>query len=176
MVDIETLDNHPGGVILSIGAVAFTADSLPASGGFYRRIDLASSVLAGFTISTTTLDWWRQQRPEAVQAAFYCPGGVNIDMALFDFSRFVDRDTRLWAKGPDFDCVLLATAYEKRGIPCPFSFRNTRDVRTILALSGVTQSHNAAKHDALADARNQAEAVMKAWAVLGVDGDEEEGQ
>ena len=163
MVDIETLGSKVGSVILSIGAVQFSPAPYTE---FYRRIDLASAVLAGLSIDSNTVKWWKEQAVEARYAAFFCCGGVTLGEALKDFADFVDKDTALWAKGPDFDCVLLEAAYQATGEKIPWSYRNTRDVRTIAALSEVKEERVGIDHNALDDAKNQAALVMKAHNVL----------
>jgi hypothetical protein len=165
MLDIETLGTKPGSVILSIGAVEF----YPKYTEFYRRIKVGSSIISGFSIDPVTVKWWQEQNQAAIFSAFYCNGAVRIEEALASFALFLkDMDTRLWAKGPDFDCVLLAAAYEKIGKKVPWSFRNCRDVRTIFALSGVHPTKIGVKHDALDDAKNQAADVIRSSACLGV--------
>ena len=162
MVDIETLGGKPGSVILSIGAVQFA----PPYEEFYRRIDLADSLLKGFSIDLTTAKWWSEQSADAQRAAFYETDGYAVDIALADFARFVDKNTCLWAKGPDFDCVLLDAAYQKLGKKIPWSYRHTRDCRTIYALSGVHEERVGTDHNALDDAKSQAAAVIVAHKML----------
>ena len=157
MLDLETLGSCQGGLILSIGAVAFNNEGVTET--FYRRIDIGSSLLAGFIVEEGNLKFWREQNEIAIARAFYCDGAVSVQTALADFAQFVSKQCLVWAKGPDYDCVLLSSAYKKLNIPLPWSFRNTRDVRTILALSGVKQKQSIDAHDALVDARLQAEAA-----------------
>ena len=168
MVDIETLGSAPGSVILSIGAVEFDLKNT-AKNTFYRRINLDSSILSGCTIDPDTVKWWSDQAYDAIHAAFFVPGEVLLCDALPAFGQFVDKNTILWAKGPDFDCVMLKAVYDLLKLPVPWSFRNMRDVRTILTLSGVKQVENRNAHDAKADAINQADAVIRAHEKLGVE-------
>ncbi len=151
-------------MILSIGAVEFNAAGLGK--GFYYRIDVGSSLLHGFGVEADTVRWWQEQDARAKEAAFYHPGAVTIEEALFNWAKFVNKSTFVWAKGPDYDCVMLKAAHERLKMPLPWSFRNNRDVRTMLALSGVKQSH-ANAHNALHDAENQAIAVIDAYLALG---------
>lgn len=166
MVDIEALGSKPPAVILSIGAVVFDLSGTHEE--FYYRVDVGSSLLYGFHVDPATVQWWNGQDDKAKAAAFYCPGAAPIHGVLDAFSSFVNKSTYLWAKGPDYDCVFIAAAYERLGMPVPWSFRNNRDVRTILALSGVRQEVNADAHNALADAKSQADAVLRAHIKLGV--------
>lgn len=167
MVDIETLGSKPGSVILSIGACEFNSNGITSH--FYTRIDVGSSILNGLTVDQDTVNWWKAQDGEAVHAALYQGDGDHLDYALNKFAKFVDKDTYLWAKGPDFDCVLLGEAYKAAGIKVPWSFRNTRDVRTILDLSDLPAiTYNGHKHNALSDAVCQAKDVIAAAEKLGV--------
>lgn len=164
MLDIETLGMTPGDVILSIGAVEF-GDS---SNSYFTGIDLASSLLAGFTINPVTLEWWTQQSEEAKGRAFNAANKQDVRSALEEFAKFVTKDTRVWAKGPDFDCVMLAAAYQKLGLKQPWSYRHTRDVRTITALAGLTVfAKPIVPHDPIADAGAQASDVIAAHQALG---------
>jgi hypothetical protein len=165
MLDLECLGNTPPGVILSIGACEFDAAGVGKE--FYYRIDVASSLLHGLTTERSTIEWWRQQSNEAQAAAFYHPGAVTLEIALDRWGGFVNKSTYLWAKGPDYDCVMLKAAYEAFGRKLPWSFRNCRDVRTILALSGVHQDKGPLAHNALEDAKSQAIAVIDAHLALG---------
>ena len=166
MVDIEALGSKTPAVILSIGAVEFTLAGLEKE--FYYRVDVGSSLLHGFTVDSSTVEWWQKQQTQAKEAAFYCPGAEHLEQVLHRFSQFVNKSTYLWAKGPDYDAVFIAAAYERLGVPVPWSFRNNRDVRTILALSGEKQTVNALAHNALEDAKCQAEAVIRAHIKLGL--------
>ncbi len=167
MLDIETLGTEPGSIILSIGAVEFSTE-YGVKKEFFRAIDTSSSLLAGFSFSTSTISWWSAQDVQAQQLAFFAPGKMPVKDALEDFSKIIDKNTLIWAKGPDFDCVLLEAAYRKIGLQKPWSYRNTRDVRTILALAGMHSSKAELKHSPVADAEAQAMDVLAAAAILGV--------
>lgn len=75
MVDIESLDVKPGGVILSIGAVKFDPYSFNTfeellEDSFQLRIKLSSSLSAGYNINADTLCWWMQQDDDARKSLF----------------------------------------------------------------------------------------------------------
>jgi hypothetical protein len=167
MVDIETLGTKPGSVILSIGAVDF--GPAPQDGKpFFRSIDVFSSLMAGCSIDAETLAWWRKQSPWAKDAAQPAHGQVSLPAALDAFAKYVEGADEVWAKGPDFDLVLLASVYQHFGARVPWSFRKTRDCRTIYALAGVTHDSHGIDHSAVDDAVGQAKAVLEAYARLGV--------
>lgn len=173
MVDIETLGSVPGSVILSIGAVTFDCNQLnpgrfhPWVGNhFFRSIDIFSSLLAGLTIDPATAQWWKKQSSAAQYAAQPIDGKVSITDALGDFHTYLttDKDTYVWAKGPDFDLTLLQAAYQLLGnSPLPWKYRNARDVRTIYWLAGgIKEPNTGTEHSAIDDAEAQARGVISA--------------
>jgi len=169
MVDIETLGKRPGAAILSIGACEFNDGGVVPHTRFYRAVDLFSSLMAGLVTDESTIEWWRQQTQAAKDAAQPAKGRVTLHEALLDFAAYVTKDTLVWAKGPDFDLVLLDEAYQRTKLTKPWSYRNTRDVRTICGLvPKLALAANNFKHYALADAEAQAETVIAAAKLLGV--------
>ena len=108
MVDIETLGTAPGSVIVSIGACRFNEREI-GSDRFYRPIDVMDSLMAGLTTDPATVGWWRMQDKDARAALV---PGRPLRETLLDFMKYVQAvdDTHVWAKGPDFDLVLLAGA------------------------------------------------------------------
>lgn len=166
MVDIETLGTKPGSLILSIGAVRFDKDGLHKE--FYRNVEALSSLMAGFTVDPDTVRFWNNQPFDTRAILFNSP--VKIEHVLFHLTDFIHRDTRVWAKGPDFDLVMLQAAYEKIGERIPWSYRNTRDVRTILDIGVRAGCHapdlfppTIQKHSALEDAKYQANQVITVY-------------
>lgn len=168
MVDIETLGVRPGSVVLSIGAVQFSDAGLGA--GFYRAIDVFDSLMCGLAVDPETVEWWRKQPPEIRGAVMNEPH--RLEDALRAFAKFIDRrpaEDMVWAKGPDFDLVLLDAAYRAVGLRLPWSYRMARDVRTMVALApDVEPQQNNAKHNALRDAEYQADHVMRVYQRLGL--------
>lgn len=161
MVDIEGIGkNDDRGAILAIGACTFDSKGIVCK--MYTAIDLLDSVFNGFTIDPETVAWWRQQSDEAKN---FVKKGIPIKEALIKFANFVNKDDIIWAKGPDYDLVMITSAYQMLGMRCPFSFRNARCVRTRLALGrslGLANiERQGTKHFALGDAMYQAEQIIK---------------
>ncbi len=137
-----------------------------------------------------TVAWWNDQSDEA-QAAF--TKTVDLADGLHGFSAWLfaltnqlyDRlgvvemqpspNVRLWAHGPQFDCTILAAAYDACALPAPWHYRAPRDTRTIFDAAGI-DDHSAwlaqhpgplaIQHHALDDAICQARAVCAAFARL----------
>ncbi|KQY27211.1 3'-5' exonuclease [Rhizobium sp. Root482] len=167
MIDIETLGTAPGSVILSIGAVAFEAVSGEFGEEFYAAIDPQTAVGAGLTVDVSTLKWWMTQSEDARGAAF--AGERPLVEVLNDFSAYVRRidASRVWAKPPSFDLVLLEATLRICDAAIPWHYRTPRDVRTLLDMSGTTaQTGIGVAHNALDDAKSQAADVINAFHAL----------
>ena len=163
MIDIETLGTKPGSVILSIGACKF--DPMQLEGAvivdtFHQAITLASCTRAGLRMDADTVEWWLDGARRTAWDELQSMEKVQLDEALLGFSDWLraDDDTRVWANGADFDCVLLETAYAVTGIPCPWTFRQTRCFRTFKNLAPAIKAPDTAwtQHNAVDDACTQA--------------------
>lgn len=198
MVDLETLGVSYGSPIITIGAVLFdprrqdTAKYL-MDRALLVRVDLEDAVRNSAGADPGTLAWWFRQEDAAIKALVE-GDVVHLRKALLDFSDYaVARDGRLdgfrfshpeikrlppaqilWAKSPDFDAKLLEYAFTQVGLPNPFKYSQYRCVRTIqdLAWPGGTQERpkfdTGVKHDARADAVQQAMTVQAAYLQLGL--------
>ena len=164
MVDIETLGTKEHAVILSIGAVAFTADEIGEE--FHMALDIQQQLDAGRQMDADTVIWWLEQEQEAQKALL----GLDrhpVYNVLGTFGNFVVRHMRsnddcIWGKGSDFDIVLLRTLYRRSKFKEePWKFWQARDVRTALMVAGGDVPFEGVKHDALADAIHQAKQVQQ---------------
>lgn len=161
MIDLETLSTRVDAVILSIGAVKFDENKIIDD--FYAPVQKGSQ--PGRRIDQSTLDWWKEQSPEAFNAAFFDPNAMPLRNALAFLANWVDPDAKIWANSPDFDCSILAHAYGDQGVP--WKFYNTRCLRTMRELAPqVDKPTNTCVHDALADATAQAKHLQAIWAAL----------
>lgn len=166
MIDIETMGSRPGSVILTIGAVTFNADTGLMGEEFYAAIGAETAAAVGLTTDIATMIWWMKQSDEARQAAF--SGDRPIASALADLADYVRRAdaSRVWAKPPSFDLILLEAAFRACGIDVPWHFRTHRDCRTIFDLTDTLQPNYGTAHNALDDAKGQAFGVIAAYAKL----------
>jgi hypothetical protein len=166
MLDLETLGETPGCVILSIGAAAF--DSTAILSTFEVRIDARSCQRAGLTINADTVMWWLGQS-EGARTALLSGAAVPLPDALAQFTGWLATlasPVRLWSKGPSFDAAVLGVAYRAAGLPVPWKYWDERCVRTILDLTELnTRDYHEPgdiPHRALSDALVQARAVQEA--------------
>ncbi|MBB2819033.1 UNVERIFIED_ORG: hypothetical protein GGD59_002278 [Rhizobium esperanzae] len=166
MIDIETLGTSPGSVILSIGATTFDAETGEFGEEYYAAIDPQSAVDAGLTMDVSTLKWWMEQSEGARVAAF--AGERLLGWALGEFGDYVRRvdATRVWAKPPSFDLVLLESAFRVCHIPIPWHYKTPRDCRTLFDITNATQPDFGTAHNALDDAKSQAIGVINAYRIL----------
>jgi exodeoxyribonuclease VIII len=172
MLDLETMGTGPDAAITAIGAAAVVLGDGKSDGkivsDFYEKVDLASSVEAGGTMDPNTVVWWLGQGPAARSAM--TADGISINDALRRFSHWVyelaglgepKRPTRVWGMGATFDNVILTSAYKQRGRTRPWTYRDDRCFRTLEAMyPDVPRPDNPNLHNALADARAQAEQLI----------------
>ena len=170
MLDLETLDTRTTGVILAIGAVAFTKTGITSE--FYCTVDAQTAIDLGLTVSGSTFKWWMAQSGAARKALF--EDNVTIQSALYEFSDWVEENTvgenvKVWGNGSDFDNAMLAHAYNKQGLDVPWKFWNNRCYRTACQmLNDYNRKQQGVHHNALDDARSQANHMIHAMTMRGV--------
>jgi hypothetical protein len=165
MIDLETLDTTPDAAILSIAAVAFDRYGNIA-GKLHRYTEDCPSGSA--TKSTDTILWWMVQDEEArrLQAgAERAPLTRVLEEVSAFFGSFEGQEIAVWGNGAAFDNVILRRAYERNGLEAPWLYRQDRCYRTLAKLFPCVKASEFAgtKHDALADAMNQARHL---WEIL----------
>ena len=162
MIDLETLGQSPGCVIVALGAARFTDTEITDS--FYERIDSTNCEAAGLRIDSATVMWWLRQS-DAARSEIVRPG-KPLREVLDAFSNFVggDPDCEIWGNGAAFDNVILAAAYDSAHIPRPWHFTNDRCYRTVKNLyPDVVLKREGIEHRALDDA------ISQAWHLLEIE-------
>lgn len=154
-LDIETMSTRSDAAVIAIGMVAFdlVADKVEAE--FYIAIHLATAVRDGGVMDPAAVLFWFGQ-PQDVQRKWIWQAIDNAD-ALAMANAFIEKHAgQVWARGPQFDCVILRNAMERIGITPAWSFRDERDARTLVnAHSKVPlPEFIGVKHFAIDDARN----------------------
>jgi len=169
MLDLETLDTVPGGVILSIGAVYFDYETQELGEDFHKIISVKESENIGLTISVDTFVWWNKQSVEARKTLIEAEASSTTPKEVFDeFNLFLDKGkngwkkVKLWGNGSDFDNIMLASAYEKAGVTLGWKYYNHRCHRTLKNLRpDIKIDRVGTHHNALDDAKSQAEHAMR---------------
>lgn len=160
MLDLETLGTKPGCVVLQIGAIFFRRKSGKVMSEFQQNIDIGSQLGLGMTIDPKTLEWWREQSPAAQASVF--SEGIPLRYAV---QLFLDRwavsgcdydETRVWARGADFDPPIWNEAMRRSGEGAGYwRYNNVRDTRTAFDVLGFNPrgvERVDEQHTALADA------------------------
>ena len=163
--DLETLSLESNAAIVQIGAV-----HVGSSEEFNSYISPQSAEYLGGHVDVGTINWWAKQDPQIRNTVF--GGTTYIRQALAEFYEWclslADGDINrvyLWSKGADFDCVVLKNNYELF-MEYPFNFRNHRCVRTAMHLKPLENpTPNQGAHDALEDAKYQAQFIKHALAL-----------
>ena len=173
MLDLETMGKNPDAPIISIGAIFFDPQTGDMGPEFSKTIDLET---AGGVIDRDTIKWWLKQSREAQSAIM--TDEIPLDDALLQLREFIDENSgeffvQVWGNGANFDNTILRRSYERQGIPCPWSYYNDRDVRTIVELgkaidfdARTATPFEGERHNALDDARYQAKYVSAIWQKL----------
>lgn len=160
MVDLETLDNTPTSLILSIGACKFHKAGNGIIGSTFEVfIDPTDAFKYGLTISPGTVDWWLDSDRDVARAEMMANKKKRLPLkeALSRFTTWVGSDRPVWGNGATFDNVILANAYKATGGRQPWAFWNDRCYRTMKSqYPDVKLERVGTHHSALSDAVSQA--------------------
>ncbi|KAB1579669.1 3'-5' exonuclease [Serratia marcescens] len=184
MLDIETLGRTGIAAIVAIGAVVFDPNTHRLEHEFYCVISEDEALKYGIS-DEEAMAWWLAQ-PEATRQIFsQSHGAVAFIPALELFAQWLQRmlkihdgPVKIWSNGAGFDCLILRNGYTAAGLPCPWNFWNEFDVRTLVELGRQKLGADPKKdmpfegpgHNALNDARHQAQYVSTIWQLLGPTG------
>lgn len=176
MLDLETWGTKPYSTIISIGAVFFDPqEATHELATFHTLIDPISSEQVGFRKDASTIAWWLD--PARAEAAKEWHETIHVDVqtALFGFREWVQlqvaanseggtlppdyqKQVLMWGNGADFDCTLLAQAYELTQQERPWDTFNNRCFRTVKNLPSTDfcqPERQGTHHNALSDAQHQ---------------------
>lgn len=179
MIDLENLGIEPDCAVLTIGCVQFDIHTGKLGSEFYERIDRVKAQKYGRT-SISTMQWWESQNPETRAEAYDGTADpVAVSHALREwFTRTFDRPPFVWGNGSLMDIAQLEwflrnTTPEKdrKGNFCyPWKYWDVMDMRTIMRVAKMRMPNKRPEHvqhhNALHDARYQAEWVCKAMAAI----------
>ncbi|HHQ2445132.1 TPA: 3'-5' exoribonuclease domain-containing protein [Raoultella ornithinolytica] len=176
MVDMETMGKKPNAPIVSIGAVLFDPATGLLGATFYKVVSLESAVSWGAEIDPSTVIWWLKQSSEA-RSAIANDDAIKLDDALLMFTDFVEENVtggrkkaQVWGNGATFDNTILRSSFDLACLDCPWDYWNDRDVRTMVELGKAVGfdpktaiPFEGDRHNALADAKHQAQYVSAIW-------------
>jgi hypothetical protein len=174
MIDLETLDTSPYCVILTIGVVRFD----PYGSGVAERWTFKPTIedqteIYNRIICDSTIKWWSQQNPAALDEAFSESGRVSFKETMEQLYSIGWNRTRVWSHGAPFDIVACETGMRQTSEspnPIPWPFYTVRDTRTLFEIAGVKLKDglHVTTHKAVEDAERQAIVVQEAYKKLGL--------
>jgi hypothetical protein len=168
MVDIETLGQSSGALVLQIAAVRFWPFGEPPAistgeGALNMHLDISAQSYR--SIDADTVLWWMRQGPEALRRITDTEikryDLHEAELAISAWAREPEI-THWWAKPPGFDITILRSLFSGRGgLKEVIPFRQERDLRTLILLNKAIIKAEmppevGTTHDALDDAYNQA--------------------
>lgn len=168
MIDIETLSTKPNALVLSIGMCWFDRahpdDEVIALPIIYPTLSQEDS-----HIDPQTVRWWMKQTDSArgVFDDIVEDKRISCTDAAIDVGEAVNNADRIWAKDPDFDCVILSH-FVNQQVNFDWPFWKNRSVRTMLDTVPVAKNmeFEGTQHDALADAVHQAKQMQLCYTIL----------
>jgi hypothetical protein len=169
MIDLETLDTTPDGVVLTIGGVKFDPfDKRTPHSEFYFRLDVNEQMDKGRTISEDTLNWWATQDDKIINEALGDHDRTDPLTMLRALKKWYVGCDAIWAQGTTFDIVMIEQLCRLYGQPIPWSFWTVKDSRTLFGLlpKDPRKDFSFDAHNALEDARTQARCVQIAYRQL----------
>lgn len=174
-VDIETLSLKPNAVVLSVGMT-----STMASSAYSRSLDLHSQLEKSRHVGGDEVAWHLQEHMDMfIRDLQDCNKHFAVKKFFAEFQQHFDNtvghnEFEVWMRDPDFDHVILQSLADDFGCQLPWTFRQTRSVRTIISLArqkmdsyeiGLPAYPDNA-HDALVDATYQLEIVNRCKHIL----------
>lgn len=176
MLDLETMGVGNSPALVQIAAIAFNSKTGEELSKFDEKIDLASSMDAGLTITASTVKFW-MCHPSVTQVtrdivmsetSDYHKQGQSLQGVLLKFSKWITslpEETSLpkgniWGNGSASDNVWVRSAYDATTLPAPFTFREDmclRTLRTLTKRKGYVNNleFEGNQHDGLDDCRYQ---------------------
>jgi len=174
MLDIETAGKDDNALIVSLGAVEFDPFANELGKTFSVYFDPLDVEAKGGKINMSTILWWMEQDQDVMRRQFF--GSEGLKRGLVRFSKwYKDLEIdRAWACGITFDITITKNAFKSVGVSPPWKYNEPRDMRWFHDLqigsyqSEVTELYtaNATAHDALADAKTQAQVVQLGYQYL----------
>jgi len=150
MLDLETGGTGPNSVVTQCAIIAF---DLTDPENRLRTIDeylpIQPQIELGRRIDADTMFWWMDQE-DAAKNRLRMSGGndmVELEALTRGIVRKFNQITQdnsipyeLWCRGPHFDVTILSTLLVDCGQEIPWRYDTPRDLRTLMALAGLSTS------------------------------------
>ena len=169
MLDLETLGTEADCPVLSIGAVVFDPKTGVMGKEFYEVLHLEEQFAMGRKLSADTFRWWMKQN-DAARAAIHTPSGAaaSATLAMDKFRLWFGGNTFIWSNGAGFDIPIIENLMKQVGVGVPWKFWDARDTRTVGHMAGIRLQKTGTNHNALDDARSQAQWMVDCYKKLGL--------
>lgn len=97
------------------------------------NVSPTSCLNIGMHLNNETIEWW-EDKADTLRLLQKDQESIRYMVASFTgfWNERCDENTKLWGKGPSFDCTILASAYRLLGYNIPWKYYNERCVRTYL--------------------------------------------
>lgn len=178
MLDFETLGTSGDTIVLSLGAVCFNRDGIVGENLF--EFDLFDQVQSKRSFTASTMEWWMTKADADARKVFeHNDFKLKIPEFFRGFEELCDQnlnkcqekrdELKVWGNGANFDVVLIEDLYRRHhprmehAIPwkywnvwCYRTFNNLTKCKDLIRLAGT-------KHNALDDARFQANTILAYW-------------
>ena len=187
MTDIEVYSDGDGNRVFQLSAVAFDLDGrINSPHELLQNEDCFFDAVTStypFPVEPQTIEWWAREEQRAAAAnlrALVAKDDQRPPVLLENFSRFListlGRRGGHWANPPTFDLKIVRDLYAYVGVVPAWSYKQQRDMRTIMELARRLASAKRpsidetglVKHNGLHDAVSQAVLVQSAYKALGL--------
>lgn len=163
MVDIETLGTGINSVITQIGACYFDRFTGELGETFLVNIRIQDCLDKGLTVDGGAIKFWFEQNHKD-----FLEAPIDLTKALGHFKQFCKKDTIAWAHAT-FDFPIISNAYRLHSQGLPFSYRNMRDIRTLVDLANIPYKQykrEGTHHNALDDCKYQVKYCVDCFRAL----------
>lgn len=162
MLDFETLGTAPDTAVVSLGLVIFTREKI-----LHEKLwlfDLRGQLANRRSVTAETITWWMGQGKAKDVFELALREGVYLRDFAFQLKEIClpFTDLRVWGNGAAFDLSIVEHILHQQGVKPPWKYSNQRCYRTLRNCFGFggDQPFHGTKHDALDDARHQANCLM----------------
>lgn len=169
MADTETLGLGPRAVVTQLAFISWDLDDPEV---ILRQVEEYLPIQPQLTLSRTiradTIIWWMDQ-PDEARAKFKQNSGDDFDelqALVSSVSRKLSQElegadeVEIWAKGPQFDIVIIESLFDDLGQSVPWKYDQVQDLRTTMCNAGLKKTDvpfpaGLIKHHALSDCKYQ---------------------
>ncbi len=180
VLDIETLGNFPGAVVIEIGAAAFVSKHGSTClwpeeqmWTFSRAVNRKASQKLGFRTADDNWIWWKRNFRRTLQAILSDgeskPQTCHPRHVLNDFNAWIKQLPRcnrtiFWGNGPEYDMSILQPYFDVLSVPLPWTYTQLASLRSLQALCpdfAAPDIVNEMPHRAVSDAIREAKLIRR---------------